>query len=428
MSSLLNVFMDGAFCGELTQSPSGDIRFTYDDGYRAESDATPLSLSMPLALREHRKRAVLPFFDGLITDNANAREAMGRQYGVSARNPFALLTHIGADVAGALQLLPPGVLSQDASVQPVDVHTLSSHEIEEHLRAAIDEYESGRSVFGTHGRFSLAGAQPKIALTAVEPGVWGIPQGSTPTTHIFKPVSGAFRRVDVVEFITMRAAALLGLNVASTFLDQFEGTRAFVTQRYDRTLDGGRLHRLHQEDLGQSLGTPPQKKYQRDDGGPGVADIAKLFRGLANPRDRVSASQAFFDALTLNSALQCTDAHIKNYSVLLSGQTVKLAPLYDLATFAPYVDAGSTVYSAMHVAGEYRFSNIGSKQLHRVAITLGVSDEYARESIARVRENAVGAFEAARDELSDRDDDTRDFATHVVDSVARLPAFRSGEW
>lgn len=417
--------MDGVLCGLLTQTSGGDVRFTYDDDYRRKVDATPLSLSMPLALSEHRKRVVLPFLDGLIPDNEYARRAIAQRYGVSSKNPFALLSHTGSDVAGALQILQPGVLSDDGTVSPPGVDPLSNDAIGGYLRDAVDEYGSGRPSPGAEGRFSLSGAQPKIALTKMSDDTWGLPRGSTPTTHILKPITGEFRRVDVVEFMTMRAASVLGLNVASSSLMEFNGMRAFVTKRYDRMFEAGRWRRQHQEDLGQSLNTSPAKKYQRNDGGPGVADVAKLMRGLPLAQDRSPAARDFFEGLAFNVLVECTDAHIKNYSVLLSGASVSLAPLYDLATFAPYSTPGSTVYSAMHIAGEYRFSAIGETQLVKAAATLGVDATLAQETVHRVQRGAVGAFEIARDELAARDEETQEFATDVLGAVARLDSLNS---
>src|SRR5262249_23548720 len=58
-----------------------------------------------------------------------------------------------------------------------------------------------------------------------------------------------------------------------------------------------------------------------------------------------------------------TDAHAKNYSLLLSGPQVRLAPLYDIASILPYdtVDKRK-VKLAMKIGGEYKLDQIGSRQ------------------------------------------------------------------
>ncbi|MGC4962305.1 HipA N-terminal domain-containing protein [Gordonia sp. DT101] len=162
MTDILQVYMDGARCGEVRQTTRGDLRFVYDEEYRNTRDATPLSLSMPLAISEHRKRVIAPFLDGLITDNETARQSLARRFGVSPNNGFAILSHIGADVAGALQLLPEGVASTDALPRGV-YHELADQQVGEMLRGIVDEYRDGRAATANVGQFSLAGAQPKIA-------------------------------------------------------------------------------------------------------------------------------------------------------------------------------------------------------------------------------------------------------------------------
>lgn len=310
--------MDGVACGELRQSDAGDLRFRYDDAYRSAPGATPLSLSMPLVVAEHRKRVVLPFLQGLITDNESAREAMARRFGVRANSAFAMLRHIGSDVAGALQILPPTSASSDAIEPRGDMRLLSESDVATQLAEVIDEYRDGRMHAGTFGRFSLAGAQPKTALVRRPDGRWAEPLGSTPTTHILKPVSGGFRRLDIVEYMTMSAARELGLSVANSWLERFGEFQTFVVERYDRHQSDGTWRRLHQEDLGQALAVHPDKKYQRLDGGPGVGEVARLFRGLSRAIDRSDVAWAFYQGLIFNVVVEGTDAHIKNYSVMLN--------------------------------------------------------------------------------------------------------------
>jgi serine/threonine-protein kinase HipA len=63
-----------------------------------------------------------------------------------------------------------------------------------------------------------------------------------------------------------------------------------------------------------------------------VATIARLFRELLVAADRRPTARAFYDALVFNVISACTDAHAKNYSVILEGRSVRLAPLYDSPT------------------------------------------------------------------------------------------------
>lgn len=117
--------------------------------------------------------------------------------------------------------------------------------------------------------------------------------------------------------MTMHAARLLGNRVASSELMRIGDWDVLVSERYDRASVNGQWRRLHQEDLCQALSVPPSKKYQRLDGGPGIADIAGLVRSLPLTADRRSTGTAFYRALVFNVIAGCTDAHAKNYSLML---------------------------------------------------------------------------------------------------------------
>ncbi len=53
-------------------------------------------------------------------------------------------------------------------------------------------------------------------------------------------------------------------------------------------------------------------------------------------RESAGAVRRFADALIWNWLIAGTDAHAKNYSLLLAGDQVRLAPLYDIASALPY--------------------------------------------------------------------------------------------
>ncbi len=122
--------------------------------------------------------------------------------------------------------------------------------------------------------------------------------------------------------------------------------------------------------------------------------------------------------------LECTDAHDKNYSLVLIGDRVALAPLYDLATYVPY-KSGQPTYAAMKMGGEYAFARIGVSQCLAAARTLGLDSDWAHDVLTGIRTGAVGAFERARDELGATDSETTAMAGTIVDAVSRLPLISS---
>lgn len=417
----LDVFMDGTLCGRVEQSPSGNLTFRYDPGYQAAQNTTPLSLSMPLAATLHKKRSVLPFLQGLLPDSEGALQTIARRFRVSPSNPFAILEHIGADVAGALQFVAPGTGSSDGTLSRTAVKPVSDADVAEMLDHVVTEYKDGTPYDDSAGRFSLAGAQPKIALHQLSDGSWAVPQDATPTTHILKPAAGTFSRLDVVEQLTMRAAALLGLEVANSELTRIGDWDVFVTRRYDRQEVDGTWHRIHQEDFCQALSVSPAKKYQHRDGGPGASDMATLVRSLPFEADRREAGEGLYRAFVFNTVAGCTDAHAKNYSVLLNGNRAQLSPLYDLATYAPYWDEDSSIDLAMSVKGEYRLQKISKQMLISTSTQFGVEADAAQSIVEHYCGGMVEAFEAAREELKSQLGSLPKIAVDTVAKVQLLP-------
>jgi len=123
--------------------------------------------------------------------------------------------------------------------------------------------------------------------------------------------------------------------------------------RYDRReIAPGDLTRVHQEDLCQAMGISPSHKYQND-GGPSPRRIAELLRGAMPSRIAHDAIARFADALIWNWLIAGTDAHAKNYSVLLAGDQVRLAPLYDIASALPYDVHERKLKLAMKLSSSY---------------------------------------------------------------------------
>lgn len=419
----LSVYLDGTPIGELAQSASGTIALTYDDDYRRASSATPLSLSLPLVRATHKNKQTRAFLQGLLPDSEGRLAELGREHHVSPNNPFALLANTGRDAAGAVQILPVGDESSDAARRQGDVTELDDREFADVVADVI----TNRDTWGrreTNGRWSLPGAQPKVALFRTRDGHWAVPNDSTPTTHIIKPAVPPYSNHHINEFMTMAAARHLGLDVANDFMiTTSRGDHAFVSERYDRVERNGRWVRLHQEDFCQALAVPPLNKYQNE-GGPGINNIARLFQGLPDTDDRRGNASRFYDAIVFNLAAQGTDAHAKNYSLMLDGDRAEMAPLYDLGSHAPYPTRNNAPLElAMAVDGEYRMNAVGVEALARAGVKLGLAEEFARDRADFVTLNIVDAYDrAAADARSVLGDD--EFISEMVDSIADYASAR----
>ncbi|TQL45007.1 serine/threonine-protein kinase HipA [Homoserinimonas aerilata] len=416
MSDGLSVYLDGTHIGTLAQSVGGAITFAYNDDYRRSRAATPLSLSMPLVRAAHKNKQVRAYLQGLLPDSDGRLAELGREHHVSPSNPFALLSHVGRDAAGAVQILPVGEGSPDAAQRQGDIAELDDSQ----FGAVVADVIANRDTWGrreSNARWSLPGAQPKVALFRTSDGTWAVPNDSTPTTHIIKPAVPPYSSHHINEFMTMSAARHLGLRVATDFMIETDrGDHAFVSERYDRVEQDGRWVRLHQEDFCQAMAVPPLLKYQKD-GGPSIKQIARLFQGLPDAEDRRVNARRFYDAIVFNLAAQGTDAHAKNYSFMLDGDRASMAPLYDLGSHAPYPSRGNAPLElSMSIDGEYRMRAVGIEALVKVGVGLGLDKDEAHDRVVELTAGIVDAYRQAADDARARLGNN-EFIGELVDSI-----------
>lgn len=144
------------------------------------------------------------------------------------------------------------------------------------------------------------------------------------------------------------------------------------------------------------MAVAPERKYQ-ELGGPSVRQIARLLRdAISDAADRRTAQQHLFDALVFNVAMLGTDAHAKNYSVMLDQERVTLAPLYDLASHAAYpAVSGEPLTSAMSMDDVYRLDAIGERQFLSVARSLSIESDRAIDRVREITRGVSAAYAEA---------------------------------
>lgn len=379
MSTALVALLGAREIGRIQRDKRGRLVFLYAEDWREAPEAHPLSLSMPLAAAEHGHAVTEAFLWGLLPDNEAILSRWASRFHVSARNPFALVAHVGEDCAGAVQFVRPERLDAIRSAEPEPVEWLDAHAVAERLRLLRADHSAWRAPRDT-GQFSLAGAQPKTALL-LEEERWGVPSGRIPTTHILKPPTGAFDGHAENEHFCLALARRLGLPTASSSLLHFEDEIAIVIERYDRRRTDSGILRVHQEDICQALGVPPMRKYENE-GGPGPPAIIELLRSHSSNREEDVAT--FLDALGFNWLVGGTDAHAKNYALLIaSGGRVRLAPLYDLASALPYDDMQfQKLKLAMKIGPDDRLRDIGAREWRRLAESVRVEPDALVQRLA----------------------------------------------
>lgn len=410
--SRLDVHLHVPRVGVLERVEQSRLRFTYRGEPEALRGLPPLSLSLPLRREPFSDEECRGFFSGLLPEGGFLR-AVARAFGVSASNPFAVLEAIGGECAGAISLAPPGAGPPSprepwwpSPFELVDVLQRSPGRV---LQAGVGDHGEGL-------RLSLAGAQDKLPVVFAE-GRIGITRGNPPSTHIVKlPIEG-FPDTVANEQLCLALARASGLDAAEAVARRADGEQAkgphlryLLVTRYDRRAEPPA--RLHQEDVCQALGVPPELKYQAE-GGPTVADCASLIaRHSAVPaRDRL----AFADALIFNLLIGNHDAHAKNYSLMLEGPDApRLAPLYDLLSTSVYPDLSRKL--AMKLGGENRPVYIRGRHLDRLAGELNMRPRAFRRRAADLAARVTAALPEVAERLATNFDHPSTLQ-HITDQV-----------
>ncbi len=169
------------------------------------------------------------------------------------------------------------------------------------------------------------------------------------------------------EFAYYRAAIAAGADMQPCRLAETSAGRFFMTRRFDRTLDGGRLH------LASAAGL-----LHADFRIPGE-DYALLFRLTDALTHDYSAKKELFRRTALNVLGHNRDDHLRNFSFLMDAQGKwTLSPFYDF-TWAQ----GPNGWQTLSVAGEGM--NPGVADLMRLASQVGIDVKNAKEIVEQVQ-------------------------------------------
>jgi serine/threonine-protein kinase HipA len=400
----LRVLLNNRLVGHLGKEPGGAIDFRYDESWLGWGHALPVSLSLPLREDAYRGAPVAAVFENLLPDSDALRGRVAERVGAEGTDAYSLLAAIGHDCVGALQFLAGN--DDGGNSAAITGEAVDDQAIEQLLgnlaRAPLglrrdDEF-----------RISVAGAQEKTALLRHE-GRWLKPHGTTPTTHILKPLIGALPNgIDLSnsvenEYYCLKLTAAFGLPVNTATIETFGNTTALVIERFDRRwAKDGRLLRLPQEDCCQALSVPPSRKYQSD-GGPGLVQILDLLKGSDSPADD---RKTVLKAQILFWLIGATDGHAKNFSIFLRpGGGYRLTPLYDVLTAQPSLDARQIEHKQMRLAmsvgnsNHYRIHEVIGRHFVQTGEAAGLPKTLVRDAIAEIADTAEAALASVENDL-----------------------------
>jgi serine/threonine-protein kinase HipA len=361
----LNVFWDTRLVGQIWLDKKQNLIFQYDKDYFDREDAHPLSLRLPLREDPYGEDAARPFFSNLLPEG-DIRDLISKVVHVSRNNDFALLREIGGECAGAISILPEGHTPLDSG----SYQEISRTDLEDMLE---ERTKKPLLVSRKELRLSLAGAQDKLPVYISGDKLY-LPTENAPSSHILKPqIKGFADTVHNEAFCMMLAKKIFTPSSRIPGVSIWRGERgpendALIIERYDRkTLDDGRIQRIHQEDFCQALGYLANRKYENE-GGPGLQEgFALLSRFSTQPLvDRLHLLKwVIYDFIIGNN-----DAHAKNLAILfLDGKPI-LAPFYDLICTQVYPELSEKM--AMKIGGEIRHKYVYMRHWERFSHEIDV--------------------------------------------------------
>lgn len=249
-------------------------------------------------------------------------QVLQEQFGpVVGASPMALLSVIGRNMIGRVQVGPPGA-NLEAPAQPVDVAGLLQGDNSE---------EAFAELVRRHAASGVSGVVPKFLDHDAEKVGTGPHTKTTLFTHrhIIKGSSRLLPFVSLNEHLCMQVTRRV-MPAAETEVSR-DG-QALVVHRFDVDENGARLWGM--EDFCALLGLRPAAKYETT-----WERIARAVRDHVPVGNRPDVFREMATLLLLTYALRNADCHAKNVALRYTRRDdVHLAPAYDMITTAAYPD------------------------------------------------------------------------------------------
>jgi serine/threonine-protein kinase HipA len=371
--------------GTLTRDAGGATAFIIDEAYLRDPHRPILSLQWmvrgdPDGTRKRLERrddkislhgSLPPWFQGLLPEGA-LRDLVLTEMGPGDHDAFDLITRLGADLPGAVLVIPDGG-EAPASAGPLNWEWLAG------FKAPVP-----KGVV----KFSLAGVQLKV-LAIQHADRFTAPARSGEGKFILKLASERYPRLPELEYSAMSLARSLGVDVAPCELvpvSQIEhvpkefliGEYALAVRRFDRTQGDGRIHI---EDAGQVLGVWGERKYTQGNTETVINMIARFSSDW-----RADVLEAV-RRVTIDVLIGNGDNHLKNWSFIFPrlGE-VRLSPAYDIVPTVLYIPKDNL---ALRFAGIQRFESVRLHQFRRLASLLKVAPGWIEREVRRLTARAL---------------------------------------
>lgn len=381
MGEPLIVWLNDARVGTLQTAGRRSAQFVPDPGHLR------LAVGAPAGGAPWPADFTRAWFENLLPEE-EPRARIAARFGLRPDDTWGLLEQIGWECAGAVSVLPEGRTPQSGTYQP-----LTDAQVWER----IDELPARPFDSDAAVRMSLGGGQAKLLLARFGDS-WHLPIDGAPSTHILKPEPTVHPGLALAEAWSLSIAAAATPAAQARVMIAEGHAPTLVVTRFDRQMNGGGpVRRIHQEDMCQALGIPPEIKYGEHPGNarqPSYERFAAIIERWAD--DPRVENARLLEHMTVSLALGDTDAHAKNTSVFNDpGGTVRVTPMYDVAPTLAFVRQR---HFGMPVAGRFVITEITREHLVREARSWGMPERLARQTVERTlsaMREAVSAADAA---------------------------------
>jgi serine/threonine-protein kinase HipA len=329
--------------GLLTQVGK-QLRFNYGQSYLKRENAISIyEPELPLQAGD------IPLLEGLSMPGCirdASPDAWGRRVLINR-----LLGPVGIDASGAeldemTYLLESGsdrIGALDFQISPTEYMTRGSDQASlEELMQSAERVEKGIPLQPDldkalrHGS-SIGGARPKALIRAEDKGL--IAKFST---------SNDFYSVVKAEFIAMRLARLVGLNVASAQMAKALGKDVLLIERFDREWASQGWLRKPMVSALTLFGLDEMMAMYAS-----YEELAELIRyRFADP---VETLRELYGRMVFNILCGNTDDHARNHAAFWDGTSLSLTPAYDIC---PQPRTGNEASQAMLIHGNNRMSQL----------------------------------------------------------------------
>ncbi|RYD14823.1 MAG: type II toxin-antitoxin system HipA family toxin [Lysobacteraceae bacterium] len=246
------------------------------------------------------------------------QEQFGPHIGAS---PMALLSVIGRNMIGRIQVAPPGANLEEPA-KPVDVAGLLQGDNSE---------EAFAELVRQHATSGVSGVVPKFLDSDAEKIETGTHKKTTLFTHrhIIKGSSRLLPFVSLNEHLCMQVTRKV---MPAAMTEVSRDGQALIVHRFDVDENGVRLWGM--EDFCALLGLRPANKYETT-----WERISRAVRDHVPVANRPEVFRQMATMLLLTYALRNADCHAKNVALRYTRhEDVHLAPAYDMITTAAYPD------------------------------------------------------------------------------------------